>query len=163
MDRLVYDYASRIFGGYVPIAVNDNYSGVIEIVFTSTSDSLPAKSSASYKTNVVYGNSWFTGNQLTGYPVNDEISRGGLLTWLNSKMSLAIKNPDGRLLWHAEYAHKGGEKYKDILVKTADEAAYLCIDRIISMFRNDFNLNPVAEQEKTVKILPTVALVIKEK
>jgi len=146
MDRIVYDSTSRIFGRYVPITEKNSYSGMIEVVFTSTADSLPANSKPAYKTNVVYGNTWFTGNQLTDSRVEDEISHAGLFTWQNSRMSVVIKNLDGELLWGGEYAHKGGEEYKDVLVKTADEAANLCMDRIIGLFRNDFNIEPVSKE-----------------
>lgn len=145
MDRIIYTSTHRMFGNYVPITENLDYSGIIEVVFTSTADSLPATSKAAYKTNVAYGNTWYTGSRDAIYPVEDEIGKGGLLTWQNSKMSVTIKNLEGETLWNGLYAHKGGEEYKDVLVKTADEAAALSLERIIRMFRDDFNIQPVSQ------------------
>ena len=159
LDRIIYNSANTIFSKYLPVLEGLEYTGFIEVVFASAL----SQSKSAYKTNVLYGDKWYTGSNADNihFPDEDEIARRSFLTWQNSKMTVSIKDIKGNTLWIANYQYKGGEDFNEIFAGTADVAAKLCLDRIVSKFRQDFNIKSSQVAEKQKKKLPTIALIIK--
>lgn len=165
LDRIVYTTTFNVFGRHLPVSEEAPYSGFIEVVFSSASGKIIGKITPSYKTNVQYGNSWYTG----GDPVNagslikNEFEPGELLTLITSTMDISIKNIKGGKLWDAHYTVKGGKNDPLTFVRRVDAAAKLSIERIADKFIKDFEVTPEPEEVKTKKKLPPFALIVKSR
>jgi len=143
MDSLTYEFALIEFGKYLPISEKEPYTGTIEIIFTSTSQSSFVGSSTAFTTGSGYADMWYTGSGYIGVTgggaaVGTSISSGSTFTWQNSTMFVWIKNLEGKRLWTADYNYKGGMEMSGFWVNTADEAARLCIKRLVNRFENEF-------------------------
>ncbi|MBI5098246.1 MAG: hypothetical protein HZB30_03275 [Nitrospirae bacterium] len=152
MDKIIYDSASAEFGKYLQIYKKDTFNSLIEIVFTSTSKKGFTGSIAGYTTNVLYGDTWYTGDDnlsLKSYNpmAGTEIIPGGIWTSQSSTMMVTIKDIKGEILWNAQYNYKGAYEASGLYVKTSDEAARISIDRIIKQFEKDFLFIPKAENK----------------
>ncbi len=166
MDKIIYESASAAFGRYLQIYKKDTFNSLIEIVFTSASKKSFTGSTAGYTTNVLYGDTWYTGDDnssLKSYnPMAEtEIIPGGVWTSQSSTMMVAIKDIEGKILWSVQYNYKGVYEASGLYVKTADEAARLSIDRIIKQFEKDFLFIPKAENNTRDK-KPDFALIVEK-
>lgn len=163
VDRSVYNAARDVFSGYLPISDEAPYTGYIEVLFSSRLGQGVLGSKPAYKSNVVYGSKWYTDNtnaDLTS-PIDIESNEGGILRWQKSHMTLTIKDLKDHKLWSSEYTYKGMQDITGLMSKI-NEGANLCLDRIISKFKSDFNIKPKPSKKQKMK-LPTVALVIKSR
>lgn len=143
MDKIIYEFALFEFGKYLPISEGDSYIGTIEIIFASTSESSFVGSTSAFTTGYGYGNAWYTGSGYIGLSgttstFGSSITSGSTFTWQNSTMLIAIKSSQERRLWMADYKYKGGWEMSGFSVNTADEAARLCIKRIVAKLTRDF-------------------------
>ena len=82
MDKLVYEFAYLEFGKYLPIAERGSFTGTVDIIFSSSSESAFLGSSAVYATTTGYVNGWYTGTGYVGVTgnastVSSGISAGG--------------------------------------------------------------------------------------
>ncbi|MBU2495489.1 MAG: hypothetical protein KJ935_03180 [Candidatus Omnitrophica bacterium] len=143
MDKLVYEFAYQELANILPIEKKGQPMGSIEITFASSSDSSFVGSTAAFTTTTGYGNGWYTGSGYTGANVTTSstgtgITSGGTFTWQNSTMIVVIKNIEGKRLWSADYGYKGGWEMSGWSVNTPQEAARLCIKRIVQKMKKDF-------------------------
>jgi len=145
LDRFIYDYASMRFGEYLHISGKGPFSGHVDIVFSDSSKKGLSGPTAGYTKNIIYGNSWYTGDDAP-WSDNDyqapgtELPRGGKLSWQDSATVLIITDDEGGNTWKAYYNYRGGSELSGLRVKTADEAARLSVDRIIEQFEKEFIL-----------------------
>lgn len=167
VDRAIYLFAYSEFGRYLPVSEKGPFTGYIDITFVSEENKLFRGSSEGYLTNVEYGDNWYTGgidadsvSRLMGSETN--IAPGGLLAWQDSFMFVTIRKTDGRKLWRAEYNYRGSRDLSALFMSTADEAAKVCLGRIIHRFEIDYGLEAkLTAKEK--KQLPQIALIIKKR
>lgn len=146
MDKITYEFAYLEFGKYLPIAEKGSFTGTVDIIFSSSSESAFIGSSAGYATTTGYVNGWYTG---TGYigatgsatTVGGSISSGGTFTWQNSTMIVILKDNDGKRLWSADYKYKGGWEMSGWSVNTPQEAARLCVQRVAEKLKQDLQGN----------------------
>ena len=168
IDKIVYSFAYSEFGRYLPVSEKGPFTGYIEIKFASKLNKLFREPAPGYLTNVEYGDNWYTGeadiNPGISAPLTmeTEVAPGGLLAWQNSLMFVTVRNIKGKKLWSAEYNYRGSRDLSVIMTGTADDAARVCIGRIIFQFENDYGIKPrLTELEK--KPPPQAALVIRKK
>jgi len=164
MDKIIYESASAEFGKYLQIHNKNTFNSLIEIVFTNASKKSFTGSTAGYTTNVLYGDTWYTGDDDSSLKSHNpmagtEIISGGTWTSQSSTMTVAIKDIEGKILWNAQYNYKGAYEASGLYVKTSDEAARISLDRIIKQFEKDFIIIPKAE-DKTRDKKPVAALII---
>lgn len=142
MDKLVYEFAYLEFSKYLPIAEQGSFTGTVDIIFSSSSESAFIGSSAGYATTTGYVNGWYTGSGYIGATgsastVSSGISSGGTFTWQNSTMLVILKDSSGKRLWSADYKYKGGWEMSGFSVNTPQEAARLCIERVAEKLNQD--------------------------
>lgn len=142
MDKLVYEFAYLELGKYLPIAEQGSFTGTLDIIFSSSSESAFIGSSAGYATTTGYVNGWYTGSGYIGATgsastVSSGISSGGTFTWQNSTMLVILKDSSGKRLWSADYKYKGGWEMSGWSVNTPQEAARLCIERVAEKLKQD--------------------------
>jgi hypothetical protein len=142
MDKLIYEFAYLEFGKYLPIAEQGSFTGTVDIIFASSSESAFVGSSAGYATTIGYVNGWYTGTGYVGATgtastVSSGISSGGTFTWQNSTMLVILKDSEGRRLWSADYKYKGGWEMSGWSVNTPQEAARLCVQRVAEKLKQD--------------------------
>jgi hypothetical protein len=142
MDKLVYEFAYLEFGKYLPIAEQGSFTGTVDIIFSSSSESSFIGSRAAYATTIGYVNGWYTGTGYVGVTgsastVSGDISSGGTFTWQNSTMLVILKDSVGKRLWSADYKYKGGWEMSGWSVNTAQEAARLCVHRVAEKLKQD--------------------------
>ncbi len=168
MDKLVYELAYIQFGKYLPISEEEPFTGFIEILFMSTSNKWLKGPVAGYKINLIYGNSWYTGDETFSFnvhnqPIGMEITPGGVFAWQNSNMSVTLRDINGKKLWSAHYHYKGRQEFSGLSVKTADAAAHLCLYRIIDYFMKDYMINTEISTHKDKIKIPIIALMVESK
>jgi hypothetical protein len=160
MDKLIYKTASAEFGKYLRMHGEEPFNTVIDIVFMSKSRKGFAGAASGYVNNVIYGNSWYTGSETFGYQSMDtEIAPGGPFTWQNSTMIATIREPEGKVLWDAQYNYKGDIELSRLYVSTADEAAMASLVTIIKLFEKDFIIVPSAKNRNKK---PGIALILEK-
>lgn len=167
LDKIIYDYVSLKFGEYLQMAGKKQFDNYIEIVFQSTLKEGISKSSAGYITNMIYGNSWYTGDDSPwsgDYPSSSgtEIIPGGMSSRQNSTTTVVLRDSEGSILWRARCLYKGGSELSGLYVKAADEAARISLDKIIMQFEKDFIFIPKAAEHEDQNKMPGIALVIED-
>jgi hypothetical protein len=165
LDKIIYDYTSTRLGEYLRIACRQNCDNYIEIVFTSTLKDGVSGSSAGYATNMIYGSSWYTGDDAPWlnryYPGSEmEIAGGGIFSRQNSTIIATIRDMQDGILWKTHFTYKGGTDLSGLYVKTADEAARVSLDTVIERFEKDFILTPEVKGPEARDKMPAVALII---
>ena len=163
LDRRVYSAALDSLSEYLPISNEVSYTGFIEVIFSSTLGQGILGSKPAYSTTVEYGDKWFTDSTNAEFssPMEVESNEGGILRWQKSRMSVTIKDLKDNKLWSGEYTYKGMQDITGLMKKT-NEGANLCLDRIVSKFKNDFNIDQKSAKTRKVK-LPAVGLVVKSR
>lgn len=165
LDRMIHDYASARFEEYLKLGTREGSNSSVEIVFSSLSRKGFKGVSAGYVTNVIYGGSWYTGEDVSWLNVyipdsRSEITPGGILKWQNSTMTVAVKDAEGKILWEAHYNYSGALDPSMLYVDTADEAARLSLDRIVKQLREKIIAAPVAAEETQKIWKPSIALAV---
>jgi hypothetical protein len=142
LDQRVYSATIDILSRYLPISGEASYTGFIEVIFSSTLGQGVLGSKPAYSASVVYGDKWFTDstNAELLSPMEVESNEGGIIRWQKSWMKLTIKDLKDNKLWSSEYTYKGGQDITGLMNKT-NEGANLCLDRIVSKFKSDFNID----------------------
>jgi hypothetical protein len=142
LDKRIYHAAKDILSAYLPISRSASYTGFIEVMFSSTLGQGILGSKPAYATTVVYGDKWFTDstNAELLSPTEVESNEGGIIRWQKSRMKLTIKDLKDNKIWSSEYTHKGTQDIAGLTNKT-NEGANLCLERIVSTFKNDFNID----------------------
>ena len=162
IDKLIYKTASAEFGKYLRMQGQEPSNAVVDIVFLSKSEKGFSGAANSYVNNVYYGNSWYTGNETSGYQsVDREIAPGGPFTWQNSTMTVTIREREGKVLWDCQYNYKGGLELSRVYVSSADEAAMISLSKIIKLFEKDFIMVRPAENRNYKN--PGIALIVEKK
>jgi hypothetical protein len=167
LDSVIHEAATNEFGKYLEISNQNSYTGFIDINFICTSKRGITGSSPGYINNVLYGNSWYTGNETVnkGSGFSSSISGNrstGMFNLQKSNMIVVIKNKNGRQFWSAQDAYDGVSEFSRLFVQTVDETAIYSIERLIAQFKNDFAiLGTLSEVRSRIKP-PEAALVIKE-
>ena len=143
MDRIVYEMAYRQFGEVLPLREKEPFTGVMEIMFTSSGEGMFVGSSTTTGGATAYGSGWYSGSgYATGTATvsgsSSTTSSGGFMTWQNSTMSAVVKRSDGERLWTADYRYKGGWEPSGFVINTPDEAARLVIKRLRQKLEKDF-------------------------
>ncbi|MBI5739754.1 MAG: hypothetical protein HZA16_03445 [Nitrospirae bacterium] len=167
LDRLIYDYASKKFGEYLRISDKGPFNGYVEIVFSNASKNSLSGSTAGYAGNIIYGDSWYTGDDAPWaakyyQAPGTEIGPGGKLSWHNSAAVLTITDGEANNLWKAYYNYRGGSELTGLFVKTADEAARLSLDRIMEQFEKEFILVPQSAPDEAREKNKEIYLIINE-
>jgi hypothetical protein len=157
LDRIIYNTAYPAFSKYLPLNKDNSVTGYIDIRFRNDHHRGLQKSATGYKTNVIYGNSWYTGYEYRGLSADTEIVAGGITSWQDSTMSTTILDIAGKGLWSADFRYRGNTDRSGKLVDTADKSARLCLRRIVQQFEEDF----VAGKRRQKK-RPKIALIVKE-
>lgn len=144
MDRIVYEFAYIEFSKHLPVAEKGVFTGTIDIVFSSVSDSNFVGVSNAYTTSSGYTNGWYTGAgqiYLNGRnsAITNTVSAGTGFTWQNSTMLVILKDTYGKRLWSADYQYKGGMELSGFSVNTPEEAARLCIQRVADRMKDDLS------------------------
>lgn len=165
LDKIIYDYALTRLGEYLRITCRENCDNYIEIVFTSTLKEGISGSSAGYANNMIYGSSWYTGDEAPWlnkyYPGSEaDIAKGGIFSRQNSTITATIRDMESGTLWETHFTYKGGTDFSGLYIKTADEAARISLDRILESFKKDFIVvTEVTEPEARDK-MPGIALIV---
>lgn len=146
MDKLIYEMAYQQFGGLVPLREKEPYTGVMEITFASSDQSMFVSTSSTVGNATAYGSGWYSGSGYVGGTAavsgnSTTVGVGGAFTWQNSTMFIVLKKQDGERLWTADYNYKGGWEMSGWVVNTPDEAARLVIKRLKQKFLDDFKKN----------------------
>ncbi len=162
VDRKVYNTARDILSDYLPITEESN-TGFIEVLFSSTLGQGILGSKPAYSTNVAYGDNWFTDSTNAEFssPIEVESNEGGIVRWQKSHMSVTIKDLKDNTLWSAEYTYKGIQDIAGLMNKI-NEGANLCLDRIVSKFKSDFNIDKKPSKTRKVK-MPAIGLIVKSR
>lgn len=167
LDRVIHEAATKEFRKYLQISEQDSFTGYIDITFICKSKRGITDSSSEYINNVVYGNSWYTGDEAVnkGSGLTPSISGSksiGMFKLQSSNMLVVIKSKDGMHFWKAQDVYNGIRDFSRLFVQTVDETAIFSIERLIAQFRNDFAiLGTLSEVRSQIKP-PEAALVIKE-
>lgn len=168
LDRVIHEEATKEFGKYLQISGQDSFTGFIDITFICKAKRGITGSSPGYINNVVYGNSWYTGdervNKGSGFSSSMSGSKSiGMFNLQKSNMMIVIKNKNGSQFWSAQDAYSGVSDFSRLFVQTVDETAIFSIERLITEFKNDFAiLGTLSEVRSQIKP-PKAALVIKDK
>lgn len=142
LSHYTYEVAVLKFSQILDVSENENAEGSIEITFSSEKQSTFYGSySGSTMTNA-YGSAWYTGANyanLSGSAYSTAIgtTSGSTFDWQNSNMLITIKDKNGRRLWSADYTYKGGWELSGWVVNTPTDAAKLCIERLVTMFKSE--------------------------
>lgn len=143
MDRLLYEIAYQQFSDVLPLREKEPYTGIMEVTFTSESQSTFVASSNTTGTATAIGSGWYNGSGYTGQATatgsSNTVASGGSFRWQNSTMLIVIKRADGERLWSADYNYKGGWEMSGWVVNTPEEAARLVTKRLKSQFAADFH------------------------
>ena len=154
LDKLIYDIAYAEFGRHLPVSENGQYTGFIDIVFASASETAFSGASAGFAANMAYGDGWFTGDEAawisrdSAYP-DSGIAPGGIFSWQESTMVVTLRDISNRKLWKADFHYRGGRDLTALYIKTADDAARFCLDRIIEAFEKEYVLGRPAWNKAT--------------
>jgi hypothetical protein len=62
------------------------------------------------------------------------------LTWQNSTVLVVIRDAEGKRLWSADYAYKGGWELSGFYVNTPEEAARYCLQKVNAQLLKDMAL-----------------------
>jgi len=168
LDRVIHEAAIKEFGKYLQISGQDSFTGFIDITFTCKAKRGIIGSSPGYINNVVYGNSWYTGdksiNKGSGFssPISGNNSIG-MFNLQSSNMIIVIKSKNGLQFWSAQDAYNGVSDFSRLFVQTVDETAIFSIERLITQFKNDFALLGTLSEVRSHVKPPEAALVIKDK
>ena len=143
MDKLVYEMAYQQFGGVLPLREKEPYTGVVEITFASSGQSMFLGTSTTTGSASAYGSGWYTGNGYVGGSAHvtgnsTTVTTGSTFQWQNSTMIIVIKKADGERIWSADYSYKGGWEMSGWVVNTPEEAARLVTKRLKEKFLQDF-------------------------
>lgn len=66
--------------------------------------------------------------------------RNDYSTWQNSNMIMQIIGKDGSTMWKGEYNYKAGMELTSFTVNSPMEAGKLTTNRLLKVFKKDFNL-----------------------
>ncbi|GEM_PF-2852647 len=143
LDKLIHDTAYAEFGRHLPVSGNGPYTGFIDIVFTSASGTVFGGASAGFTADMAYGDNWFTGDESAWTGGNSAyaesgIAPGGIFSWQDSTMTVTLRDISNRRLWKAVFHYRGGRDITALYIKTADDAARFCLDRIIEAFEREY-------------------------
>jgi len=168
LDRIIYEAAAKEFGKYLHISEQDSFTGFIDISFVCKAKRGISGSSPGYINNVVYGNSWYTGDATvhkgSGFSSSLSESRSvGMFNIQKSNMITVIKKKNGLQFWDAQDAYNGVSDFSRLFVQTVDETALFSLDRIINQFKNDFSILGTLSEAGRYNQPPDAALVIKDK
>ena len=168
LDKAIHEAATKEFGKYLHISGQDSFTGFIDITFICNAKRGITGSSPGYINNVVYGNSWYTGNERvnkgSGFSPSMSGDKSiGMFNLQKSTMIVVIKKINGLQFWSAQEAYNGVSDFSRLFVQTVDETAIFSIERLITEFKNDFAiLGTLSEVRSQIKP-PEAALVIKDK
>jgi hypothetical protein len=168
LARIIYEAATKEFGKYLHISEQDSFTGFIDITFVCKAKRGISGSSPGYINNVVYGNSWYTGDETvhkdSGFSSSLSVSRSiGMFNIQKSNMITVIKKKNGLQFWDAQDAYNGVSDFSRLFVQTVDETALFSLERIIHQFKNDFSILGTLSETKSYNKTPDAALVIKDK
>ena len=90
-----------------------------------------------------------------------ESNERGILRWQKSRMKVTIKDLKDNKLWSGEYIYKGMQDITGLISKT-NEGANLCLDKIVSKFKSDFNIDQKPAKTRKEK-LPIIGLFVKSR
>jgi hypothetical protein len=168
LDSIIYDAATKEFGKYLHISGEESVTGFIDIIFICKAKRGITGSSPGCIHNVVYGNSWYTGDKTvnTSSEISSTVSGSrsvGMFNLQKSNMIVVIKRKNGQQFWGAQDAYNGVSDFSRLFVQTVDETAIFALERIIDQFKNDFSiLGTLSEMRRKIKP-PKASLVIKDK
>ncbi len=168
LDRIIHEAATKEFGKYLHISGEDSFTGFIDITFVLKAKRGITGSSPVYINNVVYGNSWYTGDEAvpkgsgfsSSLPGSESI---GMFNIQKSNMIAVIKKKNGLQFWDAQDAYNGVSDFSRLFVQTVDETAVFSLERIIHQFKNDFSILGTLSEAGRHNKSPDAALVIKDK
>ena len=168
LDRIIYEAATKEFGKYLHISGQDSFTGFIDITFVCKAKRGITGSSPGYINNVVYGNSWYTGDETahkgSGFSSSLSESRSiGMFNIQKSNMIAVIKKINGLQFWDAQDAYNGVSDFSRLFIQTVDETALFSLERIINQFKNDFSVLGTLSEAGRHNKPPDAALVIKDK
>jgi len=167
LDKAIHEAATKEFGKYLQISGQDSFTGFIDIIFICNAKRGITGSSPGYINNVLYGNSWYTGNERVnkGSGFSSSMSENksiGMFNLQKSTMIVVIKKINGLQFWSAQEAYNGVSDFSRLFVQTVDETAIFSIERITNQFKIDFSiLETLLELRSQIKH-PEAALVIKD-
>lgn len=134
MDKILYEHCYRQFSETLPIVEAGEYTGIIEVYFSTSGESAFIGTSSTTSSANAYAQGWYSGYSGFGYATaqgsSTTLSASGSFTWQNSTMLVTIKRKDGTRIWSADYKYKGGWELSGWVVNTPDEAARLCAKRM---------------------------------
>lgn len=168
LDKAIHEAAAKEFGKYLQISGQDAFTGFIDITFISKAKRGITGSSPGYMNNVVYGNSWYTGdkavNKGPGFSSSMSGSKSvGMFNLQKTNMTVVIKNINGLQFWNAQNEYSGISDFSRLFVQTADETAALSLERITNQFKIDFSIHETLSEVRS-QIKPfDAALVIRDK
>lgn len=99
-DRMVYELAREVLGPCLPLKEKEPFTGVVEILFSSTQAISSTSLSVGYASD---GGGWYSGGSATGVAVENASPR----TYYNGTLLVVVKNAAGERVWSADYQHKG--------------------------------------------------------
>lgn len=119
LDKFVYEVARKTLSPELPIAESGEFTGVIEVTFTSNRAQAP----------VSIGSGGYSGGHHSGVGVG--LGVGGALSWQNSLMAVTVKGSDGALLWSATIRHRGNLSLGGVGDNAGVKAAQRCLDEVV--------------------------------
>ncbi len=139
LDRSIYSSTRSVFNQFLPVSEEGPFTGFIEVEYSAESGSITGKSTPSFKRNIRYGNSWYTGSSDNFMNfIEDDVVPAGLLKRSSSEMTFTIRENNGSELWHAEHRFKGGESTALSIGGPAESSARKSLNIILSKFISDF-------------------------
>jgi len=135
MNRELYEMAAQSLGSVLPLADKEPFSGSVQVDFAAVQPvASNAYSGGTYggatatTTGVTAG--WYSGASPTTAGVPS--GAGGARTYFNGVLKVAVKDAAGKVLWSAEYDHKGRWSLQS---ETPEAVAKASLDRIAQALR----------------------------
>ena len=141
LSPIVYEFAVREFGIRLPVTETNDAKGRIEVTFSTSTDGVIFSTASTTSTSSLNANVWYSRNSAVAsgsaqtYAV--AASTTGALTWQNSSALVVIRDKDGKRLWSADYAYKGGWELSGFYVNTPEEAARFCVKKLREQLERD--------------------------
>lgn len=144
LSPVVYEFAVREIGRSLPITEGSDAKGRVEVTFASTGESAFVGAATSIAVTNVNTAGWYSRNATyahgTAVTTGSAVGSSGSLTWQNSTVLVVIRDAQGKRLWSADYAYKGGWELSGFYVNTPEEAARYCLKKINAQLSKDLTL-----------------------
>lgn len=112
LSRVVYEFAEREIGKSLLDAERADAKGRVEVTFATTGESALMGPATSTSVTSLSTAGWYSRN--AAYAHGSAVTTGSAvgsawtLSWLNSTVLVIIRDAEGKRLWSADYACKGG-------------------------------------------------------